>query len=73
MRGATVREIGGRYDIELAVLEEFPGWTLRDVWGAPADFIDELLYRRSVKYHWQAEKRRMAADLKRQREAVSGY
>lgn len=71
MRGATAQGIGGRYDLELAVLDELPGWTLHDVWGAPADFITELLYRRSVKHHWQGEAKRLKADLQRQREAVS--
>jgi hypothetical protein len=73
MRGASVREIGGRYDIELAVLEELNGWTLNDVWGAPADFVQEVLVRRAARSHWQREARKLRDSMAQQRREVSGY
>lgn len=44
-----------RYVVELAVMDERPGWTIDDVDNAPADLIDLILYRRSRRAYWEEE------------------
>lgn len=67
MEDARSTVIGGRYDLELAVMEELPSYRLEDVQNAPADFVEEVLLRRKSRQHWQNERRRFDASMKKQR------
>lgn len=57
--------MGGRYPAEIAVLQDHPAWTYRDLTGdePPADFIEEFVYRTIRERHWRAEQAARQAQL----------
>jgi hypothetical protein len=54
MQGASV-EMPGRYSGAIAVMQEM-GWSWPDLCAAPADLVEEVLYRMDRQAHWQRER-----------------
>ena len=44
-----------RYGVYMAIMREY-GWSWRDLCEAPADLVEEIVWRMTAEQHWQAER-----------------
>jgi hypothetical protein len=54
----------GRYKVEIAIMREM-GWSWPELQAAPADLIEELVWRIASEREFQDEKRRREAEQKK--------
>ena len=57
MQDASVA-MPGRYANAIAVMQEM-AWSWSDLCAAPADLVEEVIYRMDRQAHWQAERAKM--------------
>lgn len=62
--------IGGRYDMEIAVMIEMH-WSNADYLDAPADMVEEIAYRLQRENHWLHEKKKRDDAMSKQRREKS--
>jgi hypothetical protein len=49
-----------RYGVYMAIMREY-GWSWRDLCEAPADLVEEIVWRTTAEQHWQAERNKKDA------------